>query len=43
MTNIVGGGWGEFSDPCGSGGGWVGGLIPMPMCRGGVGYSRFHV
>ena len=33
----------EFSGPCGRGWGWVGGLIRMPMCRSGVGHSRFHV
>ena len=25
------------------GGRWVGGLIRMPRCRGGVGHSRFNV
>ena len=41
---IIEGGGGEFSGPCGRWvGWWVGGLIPMPMCKGGVGHSRFNV
>ena len=42
---IEGGGWWGNSQIHVEGGWrwWVGGLIPMPMCRGGVGHSRFNV